>query len=112
MRLDEDFPRATLRDVALPWHAPIARRAAVFRLAVLHHPPFSSGPNAKDPPTPTIKALLPPALAASGVDVALSGHEHFYERTRPIEAIVAGKAPSLGQVGLQESDRECVLGNT
>jgi hypothetical protein len=83
-----NLPAATLRDVALPWHATIARRAAVFRLAVLHHPPFSSGPNAKDSPTPTIKALFPPALSASGVDVALSGHEHFYERTRPIDGVV------------------------
>ena len=83
-----NLPAATLRDVALPWHATVARRAAVFRLAVLHHPPFSSGPNATDPPTPTIKALFPPALAASGVDVALSGHEHFYERTRPIDGVV------------------------
>jgi hypothetical protein len=55
---------------------------------VLHHPPFSSGPNAKDPPTPTIKALFPPALSASGVDLAFSGHEHFYERTRPIDGVV------------------------
>jgi 3',5'-cyclic AMP phosphodiesterase CpdA len=83
-----NLPAATLRDVALPWHAAIARRAAVFRLAVLHHPPFSSGPNAKDPPTPTVRALLPPALSASGVDLALSGHEHFYERTRPIDGVV------------------------
>ena len=83
-----NLPAATLRDVALPWHATIARRSAVFRLAVLHHPPFSSGPNAKDPPTPTIKALFPPALSASGTDLALSGHEHFYERTRPIDGVV------------------------
>ena len=66
-----NLPAATLRDVALPWHATIARCSAVFRLAVLHHPPFSSGPNAKDPPTPTIKALFPPALSASGTDLAL-----------------------------------------
>jgi 3',5'-cyclic AMP phosphodiesterase CpdA len=85
---DTNLPTASLRDVALPWHATIARRSAVFRLAVLHHPPFSSGPNAKDPPTPTIKALFPPALSASGVDLALSGHEHFYERTRPIDGVV------------------------
>jgi hypothetical protein len=79
---------STLRDVAVPWHASVARRAAVFRLAVLHHPPYSSGPNAKDPPTPVIKALFPPVFASSGIDLALSGHEHFYERTRPLDGVV------------------------
>jgi hypothetical protein len=60
----------------------------VFRLALLHHPPYSSGPNAKDPPTPAIKALFPPVFTSSGIDLALSGHEHFYERTRPLDGVV------------------------
>jgi hypothetical protein len=83
-----NLPAATLRDVALPWQATVARRPAVFRLAVLHHPPFASGPNSQNPPTATIRSLFPPALSASGFDLALSGHEHFYERTRPIGGVV------------------------
>ena len=65
----------------------VARRSAVFRLAVLHHPPFSSGPNSQDPPTRP-SGPLPAGLSASGVDLVLSGHEHFYERTRPIDGVV------------------------
>jgi hypothetical protein len=83
-----NLPAATLRDVALPWQATVARRPAVFRLAVLHHPPFASGPNSQNPPTATIRSLFPPALSASGFDLVLSGHEHFYERTRPIDGVV------------------------
>ena len=83
-----NLPPATLRDVALPWHTTVARRAAAFRIAVLHHPPFASGPNSQAPPTATIRSLFPPALSASGTDLVLSGHEHFYERTRPIGGVV------------------------
>jgi hypothetical protein len=79
---------ATLRQQALPWHVQITRTPADFRLVFHHHTLYSSGPNAEAAPLPELRALLAPLYAATGVDVAFGGHEHFYERTRPIDGVV------------------------
>lgn len=50
----------------------------VWRIAVVHHGPWSSGPhggNAK-----LLSARVPELLAAHHVDLVLSGHDHIYER--------------------------------
>jgi hypothetical protein len=50
----------------------------VWRIAVVHHSPWSSGPhggNAK-----LIDAHVPELLAAHHVDLLLAGHDHIYER--------------------------------
>jgi hypothetical protein len=79
---------ATLRQLSLPWHTALARQAATFRLVFQHHTLYASGPNATEPPTPALRELLAPLYTATGVDVVFAGHEHFYERTRPIGGVV------------------------
>ena len=59
---------------------------------------YSSGPNFAEPPSPQLRALLAPVYTSSGIDVVFNGHDHFYERTRPIGGVVyvttgAGGAP-------------------
>ncbi len=49
-----------------------------WRIAVMHHGPWSSGPHGKN--TDLLKAHVPELLAAHGVDLVLAGHDHIYER--------------------------------
>lgn len=70
--LQQDL-RAASRDPAIQW-----------RIACLHHPPFSSGlVHGSDLPT---REAWSPLFDAAGVDLVLSGHDHAYERTYPVTA--------------------------
>ena len=67
----------------LQWlRSEIASRPSVCSLAYFHHPRFSSGPHGQMPPVPIVRDLWS-VLYDSGVDVAISGHEHLYERFAP-----------------------------
>lgn len=59
-------------------------------LAVIHHPRFSSGLHGNN------RSVLPlwRALEQGGADLVLSGHDHIYERFRPLTA--DGAAPAEG----------------
>ncbi|MBM4280745.1 MAG: alkaline phosphatase [Deltaproteobacteria bacterium] len=59
-----------------------AATAADCTLALFHHPRFSSGPHGDA----TTMTALWQALADGGVDLALSGHDHIYERFPPLSA--------------------------
>ncbi len=50
----------------------------VWRVAVMHHGPWSSGPHG--PNTALVSAHIPELLAAHHVDLVISGHDHVYER--------------------------------
>jgi hypothetical protein len=50
-------------------------------LAYFHAPAFSSGPHETEPPLRDLWRQL----AEGGVDVALSGHDHHYERFTPLD---------------------------
>jgi hypothetical protein len=50
----------------------------VWRIVVVHHGPWSSGPHG--PNTKLVDAHVPDLLAAHKVDLVLSGHDHIYER--------------------------------
>jgi acid phosphatase type 7 len=50
----------------------------VWRVAVLHHGPWSAGPHG--PNTDLAAAAIPELLARAGIDLVLSGHDHLYER--------------------------------
>lgn len=57
----------------------LADSTAACQMAVMHHPPFSSG--AAHGSTPQLRGLLQ-TLQAGEVDVVLAGHAHNYERLR------------------------------
>lgn len=61
----------------------------VWRIVVVHHGPWSSGPhggNAK-----LLSAHIPELLAAHGVDLVLAGHDHLYERgTGTLKYVISG----------------------
>jgi 3',5'-cyclic AMP phosphodiesterase CpdA len=58
----------------------LADHPTACSLAFMHHPLVSSGPHGPDPSIRPLWELL----YRSGVDVALAGHDHLYERFAPI----------------------------
>ena len=50
----------------------------------LHHPPFSAGYHGSDQ---VIQDVFVPVFEMYGVDLVLSGHEHDYQRSNPINGI-------------------------
>jgi Calcineurin-like phosphoesterase len=69
---------------------------ARWKIPVFHRPIYTSGRYSR--PAQIFRAALEPVLVRHGVRVALSGHEHFYERTMPQQGItyfVSGAAGSL-----------------
>ena len=69
---------------------------AEWKIALMHYPLYSSGRY-------TLRArrqrfALEPSLVAGGIDVAFSGHEHFYQRSRLQNGVlhfISGGAGSL-----------------
>jgi predicted phosphodiesterase len=85
---DTNQTTASLQAHAVPWHSQTARRPARFRLVFHHHTLYSSGPSYSQPPGEALRSLLAPLYTATGVDVVFNGHDHLYERTRPIGGVV------------------------
>jgi 3',5'-cyclic AMP phosphodiesterase CpdA len=50
----------------------------VWRIAVLHHGPWSAGPHGGNPRI--AQALVPALLSKHKIDLILAGHDHIYER--------------------------------
>ena len=49
-----------------------------WRVAVVHHGPWSSGPHGSSPTL--VPARIPQLLAQHKIDLVVSGHDHIYER--------------------------------
>jgi 3',5'-cyclic AMP phosphodiesterase CpdA len=67
-----------------------------WKIAFFHHPVYTSG--RYQTAAGRLRNRLEPLLVAGGVDVVLSGHEHFYERLHPQHGIayfISGAAGSL-----------------
>lgn len=61
--------------------ADLAASDAEWKIAIFHHPPYSSSSRS---PNGTVRAQILPVLEAGGVDLVLVGHDHHYERTHPM----------------------------
>ncbi|MBX5482162.1 MAG: metallophosphoesterase [Myxococcaceae bacterium] len=59
----------------------LAASHAPWKVVSFHHPVYSSGEHGS---TPAMQALMP-VFEAGGVDLVLTGHDHDYERTRPMK---------------------------
>ncbi|NOZ60703.1 MAG: tetratricopeptide repeat protein [Calditrichaeota bacterium] len=57
---------------------------ATWTIVSSHHPPFTAGGNYYRNSRLELKKLLHPLMEKYGVDLVLSGHDHNYERTKPI----------------------------
>jgi hypothetical protein len=67
-----------------------------WKIVYFHHPLYTSG--RYDSASRALRIAVEPVLVEGDVDVVLSGHEHFYERTVPQRGIyyfISGAAGSL-----------------
>jgi 3',5'-cyclic AMP phosphodiesterase CpdA len=77
----------------------LAASTAPWKVAALHHPPYSSGGRGS---SLEVRAVLEPIFTEYGVDVVLAGHDHHYERTTPINGVtyvVSGAGSKLRTAG-------------
>jgi len=74
----------------------LARSDDAWKIAYFHHPVYSSG--ARHGSNLELRAILEPIFIKYGVTMALSGHDHFYERMKPQKGVhyfVVGGAAKL-----------------
>jgi len=82
--IDTDVDEAELRDRVAPWLVEVfASAGGRWRFVYTHHPLYT-GSTARGPSEPIQRALAP-AFDRAGVDVAFAGHNHLYERSKPIQ---------------------------
>ena len=67
-----DWLRQDLAESDKPW-----------KVAFFHHPPYSSS---ERPPNFVVIDGIVPILEEGGIDIALAGHDHHYERTVPVKS--------------------------
>lgn len=86
-----------LDDTQVRWlDRELGRSDATWNIPVFHRPIYTSGRYSR--PARIFRSALEPLFVRHGVRVALSGHEHFYERTQPQQGItyfISGAAGSL-----------------
>jgi hypothetical protein len=71
----------------LAWlEAELSESGSEWKIVFFHHPLYSSGRN--HGPALSTREVLEPVLVRHGVSVALTGHEHFYERIEPQKGIL------------------------
>lgn len=71
------------------WFAHDMERAAarpdiLWRVVACHKPPYSTGHHAVEKDSRDVQRHLPPLFDAHGVDLVLSAHDHYYQRSYPL----------------------------
>jgi 3',5'-cyclic AMP phosphodiesterase CpdA len=80
----------------------LAASTAPWKVATMHHPPYSSGGHGSDM---AVRAAVEPLLIEYGVDLVLTGHDHHYERTIPVDGVtyvVSGAGSKLRGTGTSD----------
>ncbi len=75
-----------------------------WKIAFFHHPLYSSGETHGS--DETLRQTLEPIFVKHGVNLVLTGHEHFYERTKPQKGttyIISGSAAKLRRGNISQS---------
>jgi hypothetical protein len=65
-----------------------------WKIVFYHHPSWSSGKHGSEP---TMQKVFGPIFEQSGVDLVLTGHDHNYERSKPMKG---GKVADSGTRGI------------
>ncbi|WP_253817033.1 metallophosphoesterase [Myxococcus xanthus] len=71
----------------------LAASSAAWKIAYFHYPLWSSG---KYGSVESLRKRVAPILEAGGVDLVFTGHEHDYERTRPMKGDAEAAAGEAG----------------
>ena len=80
----------------------LATSTVPWKVAALHHPPYSSGGRGS---SLAVREVLEPLFVEYGVDLVLTGHDHHYERTVPIDGVtyvVSGAGSKLREAGTSD----------
>jgi 3',5'-cyclic AMP phosphodiesterase CpdA len=80
----------------------LAASTARWKVAVLHHPLYSSGRHGGDA---RVREVLEPRFVSGGITAVFTGHDHHYERTHPQRGVtyfVSGGGCKLTRVGTSE----------
>lgn len=92
--LDSTWASRAPNGPMLRWlRADLAASTARWKIAVFHHPPYTTGSRYVDRNEQMRENALP-ILEAAGVDLVLTGHSHVYERSPLIHG--AYESPSAG----------------
>ncbi len=80
----EDDEDSTLANSIAPWARDVlSEPGPQWRFCVFHHPPFTGG---KYEENVRIQETLVPVFEETGVDIVFNGHDHMYQRMRPLRA--------------------------
>jgi 3',5'-cyclic AMP phosphodiesterase CpdA len=82
----------------------LAKDTSDWKVAFFHHPPYSSGK--KHGSDTQLREVLEPLFVKYGVNIVLTGHEHFYERLKPQKGIyyfISGAGGKLRENGVKET---------
>jgi 3',5'-cyclic AMP phosphodiesterase CpdA len=81
--LESDYPRPQ----QIAWlEKALSDSNEKWKIPYFHHPLYSSG--GRHGSDVTLRKILEPLFLKYGVSVVLTGHDHFYERTKPQNGIV------------------------
>lgn len=70
----------------LEWlESELAKDTSEWKICFFHHPPYSSG--GKHGSDKQLREIVEPIFLKYGVNVVLTGHDHFYERLKPQKGI-------------------------
>jgi hypothetical protein len=83
--LDSNLPGRILGSVVRPWlERDLQATDRSWKFVMTHHPPFSTGRHGS---ARKLQRILAPTFAAGGVAIVFSGHDHDYQRFRPINGV-------------------------
>ena len=86
--LDSTPPRYS-DSAMLQWlESDLAASTATLKFVFFHHALYTTGLHAGDPSLPAMKAMLEPIFDRYDVDLVFNGHDHAYERSRPITGTI------------------------
>jgi len=92
-------------DKQLEWFGKeLAASGSDWKIAFFHHPLYSSGSTHGS--ADLQRGLIEPVFLKYGVNVAFTGHEHFYERIKPQKGVayfIIGSSAKLRKGDLQKS---------
>jgi 3',5'-cyclic AMP phosphodiesterase CpdA len=92
-------------DKQLKWvDEELASSGSDWKICFFHHPPYSSGETHGS--DETLRTQLEPIFVRHGVNVVLTGHEHFYERIKPQKGIayfITGSSAKLREGNISQT---------
>jgi len=112
-----DAPRGNVKFIAIESDYPTPKQMAWLKeelasnnawiIPYFHHPLYSSGK--RHGPHVDLRATLEPMFLESNVTVVFTGHEHFYERTRPQQGLTHFIVGSGGQLRKGNLDKKSTI---